>query len=104
MSKEMALPVCAAVPSLTTEGFLMSATTYAGRNVAKTVGSFFIAGSGDAASGVSAQAKADVLEEIIQRFNSGADVEYKGQPIGQTDVLLAIAYARGKKRTKARRK
>ena len=82
----------------------MSATTYAGRNVAKTVGGFFIAGSGDAASGISAQAKADVLEEIIQRFNSGADVEYKGQPIGQTDVLLAVAYARGKKRTKARRK
>src|ERR1700760_2903423 len=82
----------------------MSATTYVGRNVAKTVGGFFIAGSGDAASGVSAQAKADVLEEIIQRFNSGVDVEYKDQLIGQTDVLLAIAYARGKKRTKARRK
>lgn len=82
----------------------MSATTYAGRNVAKTVGGFFIAGSGDAASGVAAQAKADVLEEIIQRFNSGADVEYNGQRIGATDVLLAIAYARGKKRTKARRK
>jgi hypothetical protein len=79
-------------------------TTYAGRNFAKTVGDVFIAGSGDAASGVAAEAKADVLEGIIQRFNSGANIEYSGQDIKETDVLLAIAYVRGKKRTKARRK
>jgi len=79
-------------------------TTYAGRNFAKTVGDVFIAGSGDAASGIAAEAKADVLEGIIQRFNSGQPLEYNGQAIGETDVLLAIAYVRGKKRTKARRK
>jgi len=83
---------------------MSGATTYVGRNVAKQVGSFFISGSGDAASGIAADAKADVLEEIIQRFNSGQSVEYNDQTIGETDVLLAIAYVRGKKRTKARRK
>jgi len=82
----------------------MSATTYVGRNLAKQVGDVFIAGSGDTASGVAAEAKAEALEEILQHFFNKGDLEYKGEEIGIRDVPLAIAYVRGKKRTKAKRK
>ncbi|HUB12992.1 MAG TPA: hypothetical protein VMB34_13645 [Acetobacteraceae bacterium] len=79
-------------------------TTYAGRNFAKQVGDVFIAGSSDTASGVAAEAKAEALEEILQHFFQQGDLEYNGQDIGIRDVPMAIAYVRGKKRTKAKRK
>jgi hypothetical protein len=79
-------------------------TTYAGRNFAKTVGDVFIAGSGDAASGVSAEAKAQALDEILQHFFHAGGLAFNDQDIGIKDVKMAIAYAKGKKHTKAKRK
>jgi hypothetical protein len=79
-------------------------TTYAGRNVAKLAGGFFISGSGDAASGVAAEAKADALDDILQEFYQSGGLEFDGRDIAINDVRMAIAYAKGKKRTKARRK
>jgi hypothetical protein len=79
-------------------------TTYAGRNVAKQVGGMFIAGSGDAASGVSAQAKAEALDEILQHFFHAGGLVFNDQDIGVRDVRMAIAYVKGKKSTKAKRK
>jgi hypothetical protein len=82
----------------------MPETTYLGRNIAKTVGNHFIAGSGDAASGVSAEAKAQALNDILQEFFQAGGLEFNDQDIGPNDVKMAIAYAKGKKHTKARRK
>lgn len=79
-------------------------TTYAGRNFAKTVGDMLIAGSGDAASGVSAQAKAEALDELLQHFFQAGGLQYNDKDIGIKDVKMAIAYAKGKKGTKAKRK
>lgn len=79
-------------------------TTYAGRNVAKQVGDFFIAGSGDAASAVSAEAKAQALDDILQYYYQKRGLEFDGTDIGLTETMKAIVYARGKKHTKAVRK
>lgn len=79
-------------------------TTYAGRTIGKNVGNFFIAGSGDAASGVAAEAKADALDDILQEFYQSGGLQFDGRDIAINDVKTAIAYAKGKKHTKARRK
>jgi hypothetical protein len=79
-------------------------TTYLARNIAKTVGSQFIAGSGDAASGVSAEAKAQALNDVLQEYFQARDLDFNDQDIGQNDVKMAIAYAKGKKHSKAQRK
>jgi hypothetical protein len=79
-------------------------TTYRGRALAKTVFGFVVAGSGDAASAVSAEAKAQVLDDILQTYFHARGEEFDGSEIGPTDVKKAIIYARGKKHTKAVRK
>lgn len=79
-------------------------TTYVGRNLAKQVGDFFIAGSGDAASAVSAEAKAQALDDILQHYYQRRGMEFDGSKIALTDTMKAIVYARGKKHTKAVRK
>jgi len=82
----------------------MSYTTYRGHNVAKTVGSHFIAGSGDAVSAMVAEAKASALADILQEYFNARDKQFDGSDIGPNDVEKAIIYARGKKHTKAMRK
>jgi hypothetical protein len=82
----------------------MSYTTYRGHNVAKTVGSYFIAGSGDAVSAMVAEAKASALADILQEYFNARDKQFDGSDIGPNDVEKAIIYARGKKHTKAMRK
>jgi hypothetical protein len=79
-------------------------TTYAGHNIAKTVGDVFIAGAGDAASGVAAEAKAQALDDILQHFFQAGGLEFNDKDIEKTDVKMAIAYVKGKKHTKAKRK
>jgi hypothetical protein len=82
----------------------MPSTTYAGRNVAKTVGDMFIAGSGDAASGVAAEGKAQALDDLLQHFFHAGGLMFNDQDISINDVKMAIAYVKGKKHTKAKRK
>ncbi len=79
-------------------------TTYAGHGAAKLVADTLIAGSGDIASSVAAEAKAQALDDILQEYFQARGYEYDGAEIGQNDVKRAIAYARGKKHTKAIRK
>jgi hypothetical protein len=79
-------------------------TTYADRNIAKTVASHFIAGSGDAASAASAEFKAQMLSDILQEYYQDRGYVFDDTDIGQTEVKKAIAYARGKKHSKAMRK
>lgn len=79
-------------------------TTYAGRGFAKTVGGMLIAGSGDAASGIAAEAKAQALDELLQHFFHAGGLMFDDRDIGIRDVKMAIAYAKGKKHTKATRK
>lgn len=82
----------------------MPSTTYVGRGIAKLAGSQLLSGSGDAASAVSAEAKAQALDDILQEFYQSRGAEFDGKDIGLTDVKRAIIYARGKKHTKALRK
>lgn len=77
---------------------------YVAHNLAKIAGSHFISGGGDAASAISAEAKAAALQEILQEYYQAPDYEFDGTDIGQTEVKKAIAYVRGKKHTKAIRK
>lgn len=79
-------------------------TTYAAHNIAKAVGSHFVPGAGDAASAISAEAKALALGDILQEYFQARTEEFDGTSIGPTDVKKAILYARGKKHTKAIRK
>jgi len=55
-------------------------------------------------SAVTAEAKADVLNDILQEYFQARDESFDGSDIGQTDVKKAIIYARGKKHLKAVRK
>lgn len=77
---------------------------YVAHNLAKIAGSHFIAGGGDAASAMVAEAKAQALDDILQEFYQDRGCEFDGTDIGPTDVKKAIAYVRGKKHTKAIRK
>jgi len=77
---------------------------YVGHNLAKIAGSHLISGSGDAASSISAEAKAQALGDILQEFFQAWDEEYDGTDIEQDEVKKAILYVRGKKHTKAMRK
>ncbi|WP_211873002.1 hypothetical protein [Plastoroseomonas arctica] len=79
-------------------------TTYVGHSLAKMAGSNVISGSGDAASAISAEAKAQVLNDILQTYYQARGEEFDGREIGLTDVKRAIIYARGKKHSKAIRK
>jgi hypothetical protein len=82
----------------------LSYTTYRTHNLAKIAGSHFIAGSGDAASAMVAEAKASALADILQLYYNARDKQFDGSDIGPNDVEKAIIYARGKKHTKALRK
>lgn len=82
----------------------MSYSTYRGHNLAKLAGSHFLAGSGDAASAISAEAKAQALDDILQDFYQSRGEQFDDTDIGLNDVKKAIIYARGKKHTKAIRK
>lgn len=79
-------------------------TTYAGHDLAKMAGNYFIAGSGDAASSISAEAKAQALDDILQTYDQARGDEFDGREIGLTDVKRAIICARGKKHSTAIRK
>lgn len=79
-------------------------TTYVGHNLAKMAGNHFISGSGDAASAISAEAKAQALDDILQTYYQARGEEFDGREIALTDVKRAIIYARGKKHSKAVRK
>ena len=82
----------------------MSYSTYRTHNLAKLAGSHFVAGSGDAASAVVAEAKAEALDDILQEFFQARGETFDGGIIDKKDVKKAIIYARGKKHTKAVRK
>jgi hypothetical protein len=56
----------------------------------------FISGSGDTASAVTAEAKAQALDDILQEFFQSRGAPYDDSDIGITDVRKAIIYARGK--------
>ena len=79
-------------------------TTYAGHTFAKTVGGILISGSSETASAVTAEAKAQALDDILQEYFQSRGAPYDDSDIGITDVRKAIIYARGKKHTKAVRK
>lgn len=79
-------------------------TTYVGHNLAKIAGNHLISGSGDAASAISAEAKSQALDDILQTYYQARGEEFDGREIGLTDVKRAIIYARGKKHSKAIRK
>lgn len=80
-------------------------TTYVGHNLAKGVGGVLIAGAGEAASGVAAEAKAGALDDILQYYFQAGGLEFDDRDkIELTDVKMAIAYVKGKKHTKAKRK
>ncbi|WP_237213555.1 hypothetical protein [Falsiroseomonas oryziterrae] len=82
----------------------MVETTYVPRELAKMAGSHFIAGSGNIASSITAAAKVSALSDILQDYFQDRDFEFDGTEIEESDVKKAIAYARGKKESKAIRK
>lgn len=79
-------------------------TTYFGRNVAKTAGSFVISGSDDALSAATAEMKVDMLGDVLQIYFQARDSTFDGTDINEDDCLKAILYARSKKHTKAMRR
>jgi hypothetical protein len=72
--------------------------------MATAVGSHFIAGSGDLASAASAHIKSELLDDILQEYFQSRGLQFNGTDISENEVPKAIAYARGKKSTKAKRK
>ena len=78
--------------------------TYKAHKLARLAGSHILAGSGDAASAISAEAKALAPGDILQECFQARSEEFDGSDIGQTEVKKAILRVRGKKHTKAPRK
>lgn len=78
--------------------------TYHLRFVGKQVADQFVAGSGDLLSAKTARLKVEDLEACLQTICQDPHYEWDGQDIAETDLKNAIAYARGKKRTKAHRR
>lgn len=80
---------------------LKPSTSYAGLNIAKTAMSFALSGSDAMASALTADAKADMLDDILQTYFMSRGAAFEGEIV---DVRTAIIYVRGKKQTKAFRK